>query len=416
VTRSSYSAVAADLGTPLSAGALRADAGTSAGTCGALVIGGAHGSLSVIRSLGRHGIPACFLTDDHVIAKFSRYTRSTFYWDSPDRPDAAEDLIQLAARHKLEGWVLLPGGDAEARLIAQNHQALSSVFRVTTPPWEVLRFANDKHLTYQRAAELGMDHPWSYYPQGREDLARLECRFPVILKPTVRQRINAFTQAKAWRVDNRAALLARYDEAVSLVGKDSIVIQELIPGNGSAQYSYAAVWDENGPVASLVAQRARQYPITFGYTSTYVRSIDEPKIEELATRFLRSIGYTGMVEVEFKFDSRDGRYKILDVNARTWTWNALGRLAGVDFPLTMFQLALGETVPEVRGRPGAAWMHFSRDAVAAIQEMWAGTLSPMQYLKSLCAPIEFAAFAMDDPLPGVIDLPLVLHRLWTKRR
>jgi predicted ATP-grasp superfamily ATP-dependent carboligase len=412
VTRSSSSVTAAGARNPSSTNEGRG----STGTCGALVIGGAHGSLSVIRSLGRHGIPACFLTDDHVIAKFSRYTRSTFHWLSPDRPQAVEDLLHLAARHHLEGWVLVPGGDAEARLISQNHQALSSVFRVITPPWEVLRFANDKRLTYERAAELGIDHPWSYYPQDRDDLTRLECPFPLILKPTVRQQMNAFTQAKAWRVDDREALLARYEEAVSLVGKDSVVIQELIPGTGLAQFSYAAVWNEQGPVASLVAQRTRQYPITFGYTSTYVRSIEEAEIEELATRFLRSIGYTGMVEVEFKFDSREGKYKILDVNARTWTWNGLGRLAGVDFPLTMFRLAMAETVPEVRGRAGVAWMHLSRDAVAAIQEMWAGTLSPLQYLRSWGVPIEFAAFAADDPLPGVIDLPLALQRMWAKGR
>ena len=37
------------------------------------------------------------------------------------------------------------------------------------------------------------------------------------------------------------------------------------------------------------------------------------------------------------------------------------------------------------------------------------------YLASFRRPPEFAAFAADDPLPGVLDLPLVLSRLFTRR-
>src|SRR5207302_4833666 len=133
--------------------------------------------------------------------------------------------------------------------------------------------------------------------------------------PTVREQRNAFTRAKAWRVDDRSALLARYQEAAALVGERAIVLQELIPGGGSTQFSYAGVWHRGSPVASLVARRTRQYPIDFGYTSTFVETVHRPEVEDAACRFLRSLDFTGLVEVEFKYDARDGRYKILDVNA-----------------------------------------------------------------------------------------------------
>jgi predicted ATP-grasp superfamily ATP-dependent carboligase len=116
------------------------------------------------------------------------------------------------------------------------------------------------------------------------------------------------------------------------------------------------------------------------------------------------------VEIEFKYDAREDRYKILDVNARTWTWNALGQRAGVDFPHILWRMAMGESMLPVRGRAGVAWMHASRDVVAAVQEMCAGTLSPLAYFKSLCAPMTFAAFALDDPVPGLIDFPLTIRR------
>src|SRR5581483_762925 len=237
-----------------------------------------------------------------------------------------------AQEHHLDGWVLFPAADAEAKLISQRHDELSRVFRLTTPPPDVMQWALDKRMTNERATSLGLDIPWSHYPRGRADVARLDCRFPVILKPTVRDRRNAFTAAKAWRVDNREQLVARYDQAVSLVGEQGIVLQELIPGRGVAQFSYAAVWDRGRPVASLVARRTRQFPIDFGYTSTFVQTIENDDVEAAAYKMLRSLEYNGLAEVEFKYDHRDDRYKLLDINARAWTWIALGGGAGTDFP------------------------------------------------------------------------------------
>jgi predicted ATP-grasp superfamily ATP-dependent carboligase len=382
-----------------------------AGPTGALIVGGAHGSLAVARSLGRRGIPVWFITNDHPLPRFSRYVGRTFAWPGPNHRPAADVLLRLAQEHDLDGWVLFAGGDPEVRLISQNHAALSQVYRLTTPPWDIARWAYDKSLTYEHAALIGVEHPWTFRPHDIGDVAGLECRFPIVLKPTVREANNAFTVAKAWRVDDRDALLRRYAEAAALVGEHAIVVQELIPGSGEAQFSYAAVWHRGAPVASLVAQRARQYPIDFGYTSTFVHTVDRPDVEKAARRFLASLNYSGLVEIEFKYDRRDARYKLLDVNARPWTWNALGALAGVDFPYLAWRLAIGETVLPIRSSAYAAWMHETRDLVAAGRGMLAGTLTPRAYLKSLRGPYAFAGFAKDDPWPGVVELPLVLARV-----
>jgi predicted ATP-grasp superfamily ATP-dependent carboligase len=95
-----------------------------------------------------------------------------------------------------------------------------------------------------RAAALGIAQPRSHYPQHRDELSDLDIPFPVILKPTVRETRNRFVDAKAWRADDRRSLLALYDQAKSLVGADSLMIQEMIPGDGAAQFSYAGVWHD----------------------------------------------------------------------------------------------------------------------------------------------------------------------------
>ena len=142
-----------------------------------------------------------------------------------------------------------------------------------------------------------------------------------------------------------------------------------------------------------------------------METIEQCEVEETACRFLRSLHYSGLVEVELKHDQRDGRYKLLDINARAWTWNALGSIAGVDFAHVLWRLAMGETVAPVRAHADVAWMHGSRDMLAVVLETMAGRLSPPQYLRSWRKPLVFAAFAKDDVLPGVVDLPLAALRV-----
>ncbi len=385
---------------------------------GALIVGGAHGSLAVARSLGRKGIPVWFVTHDHPIASYSSYVLRRGAWPGPDAKGAAQWLVDFAAHHRLDRWVLFPGGDAEARLFAQRHDLLGEAFILTTPPWPVTRFALDKRLAYQHAATVGVDTPWSSFPIDGGEVAKLDYPFPAILKPTVQAGRNRFTVAKAWLVKDRAALRERYEEAAALVGRDAIMVQEFIPGGGEAQFSYAGVWDRGKPVASLVARRARQYPVDFGFTSTFVETIEHADVEAQAFRFLADLRFSGLVEVEFKFDARDGRTKLLDVNPRAWTWVGLGAAAGVDFPAIQFALATGQTVSRQRGKVGFAWAHVSRDVVSAARSMIGGPLAPLaprDYLRSLRQPTTFAAFAADDPWPAVADLPILAGRLLSRR-
>ena len=382
---------------------------------GALILGGAHGSLAIARSLSRQGIPVYLLSHDNPIARFSRHVNRNLRWSGPETAVALAELLDLAERHQMHGWMIFVGADAELRFVAENHATLSAFFRLTTLPWETIKWTYDKRLVHQNAQSAGIDSPRSYYPSDAQALTKIDCRFPVILKPRVHEGDNAFTLAKAWRANDRNALLSRYQQAAAATGGNLIVVQEFIGGGGENQFSYAAVWDRGAPVASLVARRLRQYPVDFGYTSTYVETLEQKEIEALACRFLRPLDFSGLVEIEFKYDTQDARYKILDVNARAWTWIALGELAGVDFPHLLWRAVFGEKIAAIRGCSGKTWMYFSRDAVAAFLGVWKGTLTVRNYLQAFRKPIVFTAFATDDPLPGLIDLPLVIFRVACKR-
>ena len=380
-------------------------------TTGALVIGGNLNGLTIARSLGRYGVPVWVTTPPNIkLASCSRYTLRTLPWPDGECETQVEYLLRVAERYGLDQWVLFPTSDESAALLSKFHTALSRRFRVSTPTWDVLRWAYDKRLTYQIASNEQVDYPLTFYPATEEDLEAVACTFPAILKPATHASVNRFTAEKAWRVTNRQELLARYREARELIPPDLILIQEMIPGGGESQFSYAALCYNGEPIASLTARRTRQYPIDFGYSSSFVETLDVPEIVAPSRRLLAAIRYTGLVEVEYKLDARNGRYKLLDINPRLWTWSPLGGRAGVDFPYLLWQMMVGRPVAEKTGRTGVRWVRMSTDVPAAIHEMLRGRLSLGAYLRSLRSPVEFALMAADDPLPGLLDLPLFAYK------
>jgi D-aspartate ligase len=374
---------------------------------GALVIGANLNGLSIARSLGRQGVPVWVTTPSNVkLASFSRYTRRTLCWPEADCESQIAYLMDLAERHALDGWVLFPTSDESAALLSKFRVVLSRRFRVSTASWDALSCAYDKRLTYKLAREQQVDYPFTLNPRSESDLREASLDFPAILKPATHAVASRFTSDKAWQVTSREELLARYREATEMIPADQILIQEMVPGAGEAQFSYAALCYDGEPIASLTARRTRQYPIDFGYSSSFVETLEVPEIVAPSRRLLKAIRYTGLVEVEYKFDARTGRFKLLDVNPRLWTWSTLGARAGVDFPYLLWRLMMGRPVPKLSASAGVRWVRMSTDVPAVIHEILRGRLKVGSYLRSLRGPIEFSLMAADDPLPGLLDLPL----------
>lgn len=385
---------------------------------GTIVIGGDYRALGVVRSLGRHNIPVWVLTDEHRLSASSRFSKTNQPF--PDADDNAREayLLELAQAHGLHGWVLIPSGDETAAFIARRHQSLSQIFTLTTPPWDVFRWAYDKQLTNQIADRLGIDHPRTWHPDGSHSLASLDVVFPAILKPAYKVTLNHFTIAKAWQVESREELTARYDEVVRLAGPDAVMVQELIPGGGESQLSYAALARDGRVVAAVTARRTRQFPMDFGRASTFVETIDDGEVALEARRLVREMRFDGLVEIEFKRDQRDRRLKLLDVNPRVWGWHTLGRRAGVDFPYLLWRLAVGMPVDEVRPKPGVRWIRGLTDFPTVLKEVRAGRLGIAEYLRTLRPPAEWAVLAFDDPWPAlyeVVDTLRVALRRGTHR-
>jgi D-aspartate ligase len=382
---------------------------------GAVVIGGDYQGLGVVRSLGRRGIPVYVVDDEASIARASRFSKRAVRVPSlRDEPSTLDALESLRRRHGLEGWVLFPTREETVAALARNRSLLTRSFRIPTPGWETIRHAWDKRETYRLAGELGISTPRCWFPQEEDELRDLDLRGPVVIKPAIKEHFFYATHAKAWRADTEAELRRRFRKASSIVGPGEIIVQELVPGDGRQQYSYCAFFKDGEAVASMTVRRRRQHPSDFGRASTFVETVELPSLEEPSVRFLRTIGYYGLVELEYKLDPRDGECKLLDVNARTWGYHSVGPAAGVDFAHLLFRDQLGDATPRVRGRPGVRWIRLVTDVPNAMVDMRARRLRPRDYLTSLRGVDTEAVFSLRDPLPGMYELALLPY-LFFKR-
>ena len=253
--------------------------------------------------------------------------------------------------------------------------------------------------------------PRTWYPESASEVAELRVEFPAILKPALRITHNRFTDDKAWLFEDRNSLLAGYENACRLLPSQYVMVQEVIGGGGEHQLAFGATCRDGEVLAFVTAQRSRQYPVDFGRASTFVETIDRPDIVESSLRLLADLRLSGLVEIEYKHDPRDGRVKLLDVNARAWGWHSIGSAAGVDFPYLAWRVARGEYVARAQGRPGVRWVRLAIDLPISAREIAASRLPLRPYVRSLRPPIEGPISAFDDPLPWLIDVPLLARRM-----
>lgn len=381
---------------------------------GAVVFASSYTALGIIRSLGRKGIPIWILDDGRSPVGFSRYVHRSFPLNKEDEAGQINLLIEIAQKNNLRGWSLFPDGDKGASIIARNYDKLAEYYRLTTPPWDVLQWAVDKHFTYQLAAEIGADYPKAFYPKNRSDVESLDGKFPMILKPTHHQGSDAFSNGRAWQAQDRTELLSLYDEMCGLATDPSVImIQEMISAGPGTQVSYAALCKDGIVLADIFAERIRLTPPEFG-VSAYVESIERPELEAPSKRFLEKINYTGIVEIEFMLDKRDGLYKMLDVNTRAWGWIAMCGYAGVDFPYLMWRVSQGEEVVSVRARAGIGWSRTFFDIGAALQTIWKGKpFSVGKFISSLLRA-NHEMYVWDDLKPAFMEIFTFTARVFRK--
>jgi D-aspartate ligase len=382
---------------------------------GVVVIGGHFQGLGLLRSLGSRNVPTYLLDRGTCIARFSRYTNR--FSKCPDVREESlflEFLMDLAKKENIEGWIIYPNDDETVYFLAKYREQLEEYYRITTPPWDTVKFAYDKRLTYELAEKCNIATPETFCPSKVEELKQLDIKFPVILKPSVKEPFFSKTRKKAIQVNDRKQLIDGYNKAARVVNGWQIMVQDRIPGGARNLFSVGSLCRNGDLLAKVVVRRTRQHPMDFGHATTFAETVDIPELEEFTRKILAAMGYYGLSEVEFMLDPRDGKYKLLEINARIWGWHSIGIGAGVDLPYLSYLDMLGEKVKQNDFAIGVKWFRLATDIPTAVIELLSGRMRFTEYLHSLKGRKQFAVMSAKDPLPFIVELAMLPY-LWMKR-
>ena len=391
-----------------------------------------HGGLGVTRSLGRLGVPVyCVDADRYTPAFFSKYCRGKFQWDLHGAP-AAEAVRFLRKLGAIIGRrsVLIPTSDIGAMFVVEQADRLRDLFMFPDTDAGLVRSLCSKKEMYHLAKKCGVPTPETAFPQSRDDVVEYleSARFPILLKP-IYSNLIAHVVKPMVLVHTERELLERYDAAED-PSRPNLMLQEFIPGGDDMTWTFNGYFDRHGECAvAFTGKKLRNFPPRFGSGSLGI-CLRNDHVEKTTIRFMKAIGYKGGLDLGYRYDARDGRYKVNDVNPRI---GAMFRLFvgenGMDVARALYQDMTGQAIVPTSTPEGRKWIVEDNDLISSFYYYRCGELTLKEWMASLSGVEEAAYFALDDPWP-VADAYILnarrafirVHRrypnlgLWLRRR
>jgi predicted ATP-grasp superfamily ATP-dependent carboligase len=361
-----------------------------------------YGSLGVARTLGRLGVPV-FVVDEerHPVARWSRFVAESMAVDRSAPPDVLVEQLAALGRRLGDRPVLIPVDDLAVVLVERHAAALAESFRFQRQPkglaerlldkWELTALAREHDVPTPAAARPGHDGP-------AEELLR-DATYPLVFKGA-RSYVGGRDRAGLLVVESREEALRELD-ALPEAERSNVIFQEYIPGGPDAIWMFNGYFDNaSRSRLQFTGRKLRQWPPYTGATSLGI-SVPNETVAELTVRFMSAIGYRGVLDLGYRYDERDGRYKVLDVNPRV---GATFRLfvdprTGMDVVRALYLDLTGEAIPAPGPPAVRKWLVEDRDLRSSAAYRRDGRLGARAWLESLRGTDETAWFARDDPRP-----------------
>jgi len=376
----------------------------------AIVLNMYYTGLGIARSLGEHGIPVIGLTSQRgVYGNFTRYASIVRCPDSRNEPAQLLDFLTNMGRGIGNGAVIFPTRDDDVLFLDRFRRELERSFVLAVPEGGALRACLDKWETYLCARRAEVATPQCWLIEDEPALHRIigEITYPCVLKPVV---ANDWRKNRNWEivggrkaisVSSQQELLAEYD-VIAATGHRTL-LQELIPGGDDALAIAACYMDrESNMVASFNTQKLLQVPEGFG-TGCIVQAAEYPQLFEPTLRLLQALHFTGIAEVEYKWNACKSEYQLIEINPRPWDQHRLGKSCGTDLVYLAFCDYAGLARPVVRRHSSAdKWIAEDAFVETAFRLLWKRDPKLRSLFRLARGNRIYAIWSARDPLPFLV--------------
>lgn len=265
----------------------------------------------------------------------------------------------------------------------------------------VHRLAHKGRL-YGACQELGLPAPRTEFPSTLDDLPVLgeSLGYPLVVKAMDPLVMRGRPGSRSVSIARSLAELEALYDHIDWPQQTNLMLQEYIPGGADSVWMVNAYADTESRCRIVIAgQKVRQAPPQTGMTTLGVCRT-HAVVEGLTRHLAASTCYRGVLDIGFRYDSRDGLYKILDVNPRIGsTFRLFVDDSGFDVVRAQHDDSLGGVRQQNGVRQGRRWIVEDEDILTCPDSHRAGSLTFGSYRSSLYGLEEGAWFAVDDPAP-----------------
>lgn len=249
-----------------------------------------------------------------------------YFSDLHEAGKFGETLEKVAKKYQAPGKKLLLVGtsDMYVRYIVENADFLKKYYVFNYPTLEVIDQLQYKANFYQLCEEYGLDYPNTRFyncANYREPFHDENMLYPLILKPS--NVIKYFDlhfsgKKKVYRVENEAEVNAVLQLLAESGYDDEVIIQEYIPGDDTYMWDGVLYANQQKKVQLVTLGQVvlqEHTPTAIGNYTAVISRYNEELMQKMQA-FIEYIGYTGFANFDIKYDARDGKYKVFEINIR----------------------------------------------------------------------------------------------------
>jgi predicted ATP-grasp superfamily ATP-dependent carboligase len=252
-------------------------------------------------------------------------------------------------------------------------------------------------------------------PRTMDDVLSFAGRstYPVMLKAS-EQWLPIGGKSRVRQVHSRAELIDLY-AGLSPAEFQQTLLQEYIPGDDWICHGYFNA--ANNLALTFTGRKLRGYPVEAGSTAVGL-SVANDTLARDAERFLGSVRYSGIIDMDWRQDRRDGTFRLIDCNPRIGqNFRMFETAAGIDVVRAQHLDLTGRLIPRAAMIADRVFTVESYSVLGALRRIGRRSATPLLELPKLHSR-ERAWWTPRDPVPFLVmglRLPLQVARAGWQR-
>ena len=245
-------------------------------------------------------------------------------WTEQGFLDAIE---KFRLEHPGKKILLISSNETYAAFISKNKDIINEQFVHNYPSIDIINSLIMKETFYKTYENSVLDFPMTvYYDCSNPTEIINEFTYPVIIKPSNVIEYNHIKfegKNKIYKVNSTEELVDVVNKIVTNGYKDTLILQEFIPGDDSYLFDSVVYCgkDKKVKLISFAQIGLQEHTKTLvGNAAVLINGFNQygentEMINTIKT-FMENIGYQGFAEFDMKYDYRDKKFKVLEINAR----------------------------------------------------------------------------------------------------